>query len=113
MFDQALFWGMSSEEYWFGDPALIFNYQNAFNMRQKYDLQLAWTQGAYFKSALGSTQLWTVQPYKKSTWNNMPKYADCPFDDFKPKKELSEEEKKFYKETRERLNAMGLLRKPN
>ena len=102
---------MSSEEYWFGDPALIFNYQNAFNLRQKYDLQLAWTQGAYFKSALGSTQVWTIQPFKKSAWEKMPDYAKCPSMETEPKKELTAEEKKFREETKQLLMARGLLRK--
>ena len=110
MFDQALFWGMSSEEYWFGDPSLIFNYQNAFNLRQKYDLQLAWSQGAFFKSALGSTQVWTVQPAKKEAWNKMPEYAKCPINTEK-KKELTAEEIAFREQAKQIFMARGLLRK--
>ena len=102
---------MSSDEYWFGDPSLIYNYQNAFNLKQQYDLQMAWTTGAYFKSALGSTALWTIQPFKKSDWNNMPKYAENPSEKFKPQRKISAEQQKFIDETRKKLSAMGLLRK--
>jgi hypothetical protein len=83
---------MSLDEYWYGDPSLIYNFQNAFNRRQEYDLTMAWTYGAYFKSALGSTQVWTVQPAKDSDWKKMPKFADQPkFGE--EKRELTEQEK--------------------
>lgn len=101
---------MTSDEYWFGDPSLIYNYENAFNLKQKYDLQMVWTMGGYFKSALGSTQLWTLQPAKKTDWNEMPKYAKNPIESMKPKKPLSPEKLKFIQETREKLSALGLLR---
>lgn len=103
--------GMSSEEYWFGDPSLLYNYQNAFNLKQKYDLQMAWAYGAYFKSALGSTVVWTTQPMKKTDLNKMPEYAEYPIKETRPPKPISEEKRKLIEETREKLNAMGLLRK--
>ena len=111
LFDHALLVGMSSDEYWFGDPALIYNYENAFNLKQKYDLQMVWTMGAYFRSALGSTQVWTVQPMKQQDWRMMPKYAENPLERLKPKKQVSEEKLKLIEETRARLSSLGLLRK--
>lgn len=102
---------MSSDEYWYGDPALIFNYENAFNMRQKYDLQLAWTYGAYFRSALGSTQVWTIQPMQKQDWSQMPKYAENPVDDLRPKKPLTKEKRELIEKTKARLTMLGLLAK--
>lgn len=102
---------MTSDEYWFGDPSLIYNYENAFNLKQKYDLQMAWTLGAYFKSALASTQLWTVQPIKEGDWKKMPEYAKNPLEKLEPKKPISEEKKKLIEETRARLSSLGLLRK--
>lgn len=112
LFDYALLVGMSSDEYWFGDPSLIYNYQNAFNKKQEYDLELIWTLGGYFKSALGSTQLWTYQPYKQAEWDKMPQYAENPIQNHKPiKKEQSEEKKKLIAEARARLSALGLLDK--
>ena len=112
LFDYALLVGMTSDEYWFGDPSLIYNYQNAFNKKQEYDLQLAWTLGAYFKSALGSTQVWTTQPYKKTDWEKMPKYVENPVQpQVRHKKEQSAEKKKLIEEARARLSALGLLAK--
>lgn len=111
LFDHALLVGMSSDEYWFGDPSLIYNYESAFELKQRYDLQMAWTLGAYFKSALGSTQVWTVQPMKTQDWRMMPKYAENPLERLKPKKQISEEKRKLMEETRQRLASLGLLRK--
>ena len=101
---------MTADEYWFGDPALLYNYDNAFNLKQKYDTQMAWVQGAYFKSALGSTQVWTAQPMKAQDWHKMPEYAKMPFEDGLKKKEVSPEKQKLIDETREKLSALGLLR---
>lgn len=112
LFDYALFVGMTSDEYWFGDPSLIYNYINAFELRQEYDLQLIWSQGAYFKSALGSTQLWTVQPYKKSDWDKLPKYAEMP--KHKQSVKVIEEtpEKKALREKfKSQLKVLGMLAK--
>jgi hypothetical protein len=109
LFDYALFVGMSSDEYWFGDPSLIYNYQNAFDKRQEYDLLMAWTYGAYFKSALGSTQLWTTQPTEKSDWNKMPNYVECPVKKKEPPKEQSEETKDLIKKAKAKLTMYGLL----
>lgn len=111
LFDHALLFGMSADEYWFGDPSLIYSYQNAFNLRQQYDLQLAWTQGVYFKSALGSTLVWATLPAKSNDLKNMPKYAEDPTEYFKPKKKVSAEKLKLIEETKARLTALGLLRK--
>lgn len=80
-------------------------------MRQKYDLQLAWTYGAYFKSALGSTQVWTVQPMKQQDWNKMPKYAENPVENLQPKKPMSKEKRELAEKFKARLSALGLLAK--
>ena len=111
LFDHALLIGMTADEYWYGDPSLLYNYENAFVLKQKYDLQMAWTYGAYFKSALGSTQLWTVQPYKRQDWKQMPKYAEYPVkqDDYIPKKPITDEKKELIEKARAKLTAMGLL----
>lgn len=111
MLDLALLMGMSVDEYWFGDPSLIYNYQNAFDMKQRYDLQMAWTQGAYFKSALGSTQVWTVQPAKSTDWSKMPHYVENPAQELrpKPKKEISAEKMALMQKAKNKLSALGLL----
>ena len=101
---------MSSDEYWFGDPSLVFNYENSFKLKQMYDLQMAWTNGTYFKSALASTQLWTVEPAKESDWAKMPKYAPYPIKNNEGEKQVSEEQKKLREEARQKFSALGLLR---
>lgn len=75
-----------------------------------YDLQMAWTNGTYFKSALASTQLWTVAPAKESDWAKMPKYATYPIKNYGGKNQVSEEQKKLREEARQKLSALGLLR---
>lgn len=100
---------MSSDEYWFGDPSLIYNYENAFSLRQMYDLQMAWTYGTYFKSALASTQVWTVQPAKESDWAKMPKYAQYPIKQ-EQSQNISKEKIELREQAKEKLSAMGLLR---
>ena len=104
---------MTSDEYWYGDPSLIYNYEHAFELKQKYDLQMAWTNGVIFKSALGSTQLWTVQPFKRQDWKQMPKFMDNPVkqDNYIPKKPMTKEKKELIDKTRARLYAMGMLDK--
>lgn len=99
---------MSADEYWFGDPSLIYAYQNAFNLRQQYDLQMAWTYGAYFKSALSSTLVWATLPAKSSDLQKMPNYADEPLQKFQPKREMSEENKQLMNKMQAQLTAMGL-----
>lgn len=115
LLDLALLMGMSPDEYWYGDPSLIYNYQNAFEMKQRYDLQMAWTQGAYFKSALGSTQVWTVQPFKSSDWQKMPTYVENPVEELRPqpKQEITKEKIEMMQRAKNRLSALGLLHKEN
>lgn len=110
LFDHALLFGMSADEYWFGDPSLIYSYQNAFNLKQEYELQLAWTQGAYFKSALASTIVWATLPSKPSDLHKMPKYADNPIEKMQPRREMTEENKRLMSEMQSKLTAMGLWR---
>lgn len=113
LFHHALLFGMSADEYWFGDPSLIWSYQEAFNLRQKYDLQLAWTQGAYFRSALSSTLVWATLPAKSSDLQKMPKYADDPTAKFEPKREMSEENKHLMNQMQAQLTAKGLWNTKN
>lgn len=100
------------DEYWFGDPSLLYNYQSAFELRKNYDLQMSWTQGAYFKSALGSTQLWTVQPLTEMEWKKMPKYAENPIKDLETEQiSINKEKQELLEKTKEKLKLYGLLEK--
>lgn len=110
LFSHALLVGMSSDEYWNGDPSLIYNYDDAFNKKQQYDLTMAWTYGAYVKSAVGSTVLWTFQPAKNREYKKMPEYAKFP-SNYISKKPISEEKQKMINEARARFSSLGLIEK--
>lgn len=104
---------MSSEEYWFGDPYLFENYDNAFNRRQEYDVQMAWLYGKYVKSALESTPIVSIIPMKKGIFDKIPDYAEYPLNKKVEEVQISEQKKELIKSAKERLNARGLLRKNN
>ena len=102
---------MSADEYWYQDPSLIYVYQEAFALKQKYDVQMAWTQGAYFKSALASTLVWATLPEKTSDLKKMPKYEENPYDRLQNKSEPDEEKQRLMDAARARLSELGLLGK--
>ena len=43
---------MSADEYWYGPPALVLAYADAYKLKMRYDNQLSWLQGAYFHHAV-------------------------------------------------------------
>lgn len=71
---------MSAEEYWHGDPSLIFNYEQSYINRRKLKEQQLWLQGAYFRSALQSVVV-AVGFADKSTAAKLPDYPPQPFTD--------------------------------
>lgn len=77
MLDYALVLGMTPEQYWYGNPRLILNYEKKYQMESDKKRQEAWLIGAYVKSALSSTIL-TAGLADKDTSEKMPKYPDCP-----------------------------------
>lgn len=66
--------GMSSAEYWDGDPSLPRYFRKAFEMRQKRENELAWLHGLYVYDATVSA-LTHMNPNKRSHKN----YADKPY----------------------------------
>lgn len=46
---------MSADEYWFGDPNMIYAFQEAYMSREKLALQKLWRQGLYFAQAIQCT----------------------------------------------------------
>ena len=58
LFEMALAYGMSSNEYFFQDPELFYSYKNAFEIKQELKSQERWEIGAYVKKVLESTPLW-------------------------------------------------------
>lgn len=73
--------GMSYEEFWHGDPYLTEYYQAAHKKRLEAQNHMAWLQGLYVYSAVGSIVSNALS--KKGT---KAKYPDKPLDIFKPEK---------------------------
>ena len=77
MLDYALVLGMTPEQYWYGNPRLILNYEKKYQDEMLRKRQEAWLFGAYVKSALSSTIL-VAGLADKDTGKKMPKYPDMP-----------------------------------
>lgn len=89
---------MPVDEYWYADPSLIYCYEKAYKDNLMFKEYEMWLNGVYEKSALSSTQLWTVQPMEKRDWNKMPKYAKNPLEKHikeRKSEEYSEEDLKL------------------
>ena len=52
LFPTYLLYGMSTEEYWHGDPWLVRAYAQAYLLRRKVENEQAWIQGAYIANAV-------------------------------------------------------------
>lgn len=68
---------MTPDEYWFGDPGLLYNYAEKYKTELKLKEDEMWMLGAYVKAALQSTILMAGLADKK-TAHSMPKYPDTP-----------------------------------
>lgn len=78
MFKCALIYGMTSEEFWFGNPQDYFVYQDAFAEREKkrykdYDI-LSWQIGNYCCSAFRQvySEAWGKKTNKKKFFPEKP-----------------------------------------
>lgn len=95
MLDYALVLGMTPEQYWYGNPRLLLNYEKKYQMESDKKRQEAWLIGAYVKSALSSTIL-VAGLADKDTSNKMPKYPECPMPtDEEGKTEMTEKQKEL------------------
>ena len=78
MFDEAfpyyLLYGMTAEEYWYGDPYLVIAYRKLSRLRAEQRNQEMWVQGMYFLDAMTSI----MSGFRK---NSAPyKYPAEPYD---------------------------------
>lgn len=55
VFPTYLVMGMTYEQFWDGDPALVIAYRKADDMRRKRENTMLWLQGIYVAEALSST----------------------------------------------------------
>lgn len=67
--------GMSSSEYWNGDPVLAKYYREAHKLKQEQENEKMWLQGMYFYDAL-STALHNVMKPKNAQAKH---YPDKPY----------------------------------
>lgn len=92
--------GMTSDEYWFGDPSMIYAFQEAYTMRQKTRIQELWMQGQYFGCAIQSTI-----SFKEGT---RPKYPEMPFSK-EVEEEMAHDEEWVKKEREKAFNHFAMI----
>lgn len=81
-----MMYGMSYDEYWYGDPWRMKDYKTAYDLRNKRENQMMWINGLYMVNALS-----TVIGNAFSKKGTPPKkYLDKPLDIF-PKTEAEEQ----------------------
>lgn len=94
--------GMSADEYWYGDPSLIYAYAKAFENKRKTEIQMAWVIGGYVRNALMST------PVLMGMGKPID-YPEMPYEhDFEPKREISPEKKELMEKFKAKAMSMGL-----
>lgn len=91
LFEMALAYGMSSNEYFFQDPELFYSYKNAFEIKQELKSQERWEIGAYVKKVLESTPLW-VYGIVDGNKMKLGEYPKPPTRDNFEKEEILDEE---------------------
>ena len=70
--------GMSSAEYWTGDPSLVRYYRQAYQIRQEEQNNNAWLQGLYVYDAV-STALYNFGLVLGKGNKPLKKYAEKPY----------------------------------
>lgn len=100
---------MTSDEYWFGDPHLIYRYEAKYQNQKKLQEQDMWLMGQYIVLALQHSRLNVNGFIEKSS--QIPPYPDCPHcDTFNTDKPLTDEQIEMVESARAQLSARGLLR---
>lgn len=80
-----MMYGMTYEQYWYGDPWQMKPYREAHMLRNRHENEIAWVHGLYFCNALG-----VVLSNAFSKKGTPPKkYFEEPLDIF-PKTEAEE-----------------------
>lgn len=79
-------YGMTWEQYWFGDPWMAEAYREAHILRRKMRNEELWLMGMYNQSAVGAV-------VASAFGNRKVDYVDKPFNIF-PKTKIEKEEEK-------------------
>lgn len=89
LFPLALMYGMTSQEFWYDDPSLMWSYRIFFENKQKYESQImnhnAWLNGLYVFDAVSKS---IANAFRKSG-SQAISYMDSPID-FDKKQEKKE-----------------------
>lgn len=80
-----MLYGMTYEQYWYGDPWAMKSFREAYNLRNRHENEMMWLQGLYFYQAVGTVLSNAFA--KKGTPSK--KYLNEPLDIF-PKSEAEE-----------------------
>ena len=99
LLDYALTIGMTEDEYWFGDPRLMDNFEKKFEAHRKMEAHNAWLTGVYVKAAINSS-VFACGFYDKKKSGALPQYPDFDFGDKESKKmtesDIAAEREKAY-----------------
>lgn len=86
--------GMTWEQYWYGDVRMTKSFYEAYKLRKKEENQRLWLQGLYFCDALQS-QLANFGA-GLSGKHGSARYAEKPYDIFPEKKTQAQEEAELH-----------------
>lgn len=108
MFEYALTLGMSVDEYWYGDPYLLYRFESKYQNQRKLKEQHMWLMGQYVARALQCVPL-NVNGFIQNQ-SQIIDYPECPHSDpFGLERPMTKEEKELLEQARARLMARGLL----
>lgn len=100
-------YGMTYDQYWYGDPWMTRAYAQAYLLRRKIDNESAWIQGAYFYAAISAALTTALSKSKKD-------YLKQPLDFFpKTEAELEAEKRNKRRKLVEFLDSMRIRAKKN
>ena len=97
-----LAFGMTYEQYWYGDPWMVRAYADAYLLKRKIENENMWIQGAYIANAMGAVMATSFGKRKVN-------YMDKPMDLF-PKTE-AEQQAEIREERRRLVNMLNGFKK--
>ena len=111
LFDLALLYGMTPDEYWFGDPAMLENYAHLFENKRRLADEDAWNSGRYWSYALQSHPVPVWLALSEKCLKDMPEYPQEPLLSKKESQQprLSEEEIRQRNADLERIKMLKVM----
>lgn len=99
-----MLYGMTYEQFWFGDPGMARTFREAYLLRKREKNEDMWMQGLYIYRAVSAV-------VASALGDRKAKYIDAPLD-YLPKTE-AEKKQERYKETQKVINFFDKLLKDN